>query len=63
MAKGLKLLDLRADLLAAENLQLSQDRYAFLRSAYLQNRNPLTSFYGHDLWCWNIVDDDGSITC
>lgn len=41
MAKGLKLLDLRADLLAAENLQLSQDRYAFFRNAYLQNRTYL----------------------
>lgn len=41
MATGLKLLDLRADLLAAENLQLSQDRYAFFRNAYLQNRTYL----------------------
>lgn len=41
MAKGVKLLDLRADLLAAENLQLSQDRYAFFRNAYLQNREYL----------------------
>jgi len=41
MAKGLKLLDLRADLLAAENLQLSNDRYAFFRNAYLQNRDYL----------------------
>lgn len=38
LVKGLKLVDLRADLLAAENLQLSLDRYAFFRSAYLQNR-------------------------
>lgn len=41
MSQGLKLLDLRADLLAAENLQLSQDRYAFFRNAYLQNRTYL----------------------
>tara|TARA_B100001063_G_C16642814_1_gene491720 strand:+ start:137 stop:898 length:762 start_codon:yes stop_codon:yes gene_type:complete len=40
-AKGLKLLDLRADILAAENLQLSEDRYAFIRNAYLQNREYL----------------------
>lgn len=40
-AKGLKLLDLRADILAAENLQLSDDRYAFIRNAYLQNREYL----------------------
>tara|TARA_R110001592_G_scaffold181747_1_gene424614 strand:- start:36737 stop:37507 length:771 start_codon:yes stop_codon:yes gene_type:complete len=41
LAKGLELTDLRADLLAAENLQLSQDRYAFFRNAYLQNRDYL----------------------
>jgi phospholipid-binding lipoprotein MlaA len=41
LAKGLKLIDLRADLLAAENLQLSEDRYAFFRNAYLQNRDYL----------------------
>jgi phospholipid-binding lipoprotein MlaA len=41
LAKGLKLIDLRADLLAAENLQLSDDRYAFFRNAYLQNRDYL----------------------
>lgn len=41
MAKGVKLIDLRADLLAAENLQLSQDRYAFFRNAFLQNREYL----------------------
>ena len=39
IAKGVKLLDLRADILAAENLQLSSDRYAFFRNAYLQNRD------------------------
>ncbi len=38
-ATGLKIVDLRADLLAAENLQLSSDRYAFIRNAFLQNRN------------------------
>ena len=41
LAKGLKLVDLRADILAAENLQLSDDRYAFIRNAYLQNREYL----------------------
>tara|TARA_R110001592_G_scaffold356571_1_gene658755 strand:- start:7569 stop:8339 length:771 start_codon:yes stop_codon:yes gene_type:complete len=41
LAKGLKLTDLRSDLLAAENLQLSEDRYAFFRNAYLQNRDYL----------------------
>lgn len=41
LANGLKLVDLRADLLAAENLQLFQDRYAFIRNAYLQNRDYL----------------------
>lgn len=41
LATGLKLVDLRADLLAAENLQLSEDRYAFMRNAYLQNRDYL----------------------
>lgn len=41
LANGLKLTDLRSDLLAAENLQLSEDRYAFFRNAYLQNRDYL----------------------
>ena len=41
IAKGVKLVDLRADILAAENLQLSEDRYAFIRNAYLQNREYL----------------------
>lgn len=41
LLQGVKLLDLRADLLAAENLQLSEDRYAFIRNAYLQNREYL----------------------
>tara|TARA_R110002167_G_scaffold306787_3_gene511425 strand:- start:777 stop:1544 length:768 start_codon:yes stop_codon:yes gene_type:complete len=41
IAMGVKLLDFRADLLAVENLQLSQDRYAFFRNAYLQNRTYL----------------------
>lgn len=35
---GLDLTDQRADLLAAENLLFGDDRYAFVRSAYLQNR-------------------------
>jgi phospholipid-binding lipoprotein MlaA len=38
MATGVKIIDLRADLLAVENFQLSQDRYAFIRNAFLQNR-------------------------
>ena len=38
MATGVKVVDLRADLLSVENLQLSQDRYAFIRNAFLQNR-------------------------
>jgi phospholipid-binding lipoprotein MlaA len=36
---GLDLLDQRADLLAAENLLFGDDRYAFIRSAYYQNRD------------------------
>ncbi len=35
---ALKLIDKRADLLAAENLFTGGDRYALLRSAFLQNR-------------------------
>lgn len=38
MAMGVKIIDLRADLLSVEHLQLSQDRYAFFRNAFLQNR-------------------------
>lgn len=41
LAKGLKLIDLRADILAADHLQLSNDRYAFIRNAFLQNRDYL----------------------
>lgn len=37
-ALGLNLVDIRADLLAAENLAQG-DRYTFLRSVYLQRRN------------------------
>ena len=37
--KALDLLDTRADLLAANNLLFEEDKYAFFRSAYLQNRN------------------------
>ena len=37
-AKGIKLIDKRADLLIAENL-VQGDRYTFLRSAYLQRRD------------------------
>ena len=40
-ATGLKVIDLRADLLSVENLQLSEDRYAFIRNAFLQNREYL----------------------
>lgn len=40
-ATGLKGIDLRADLLSVDNLQLSQDRYAFIRNAFLQNREYL----------------------
>ena len=38
LATGLKLVDKRADLLAAENLLVGADRYSFLRNAFLQNR-------------------------
>ncbi|WP_197470166.1 MlaA family lipoprotein, partial [Oleiphilus sp. HI0117] len=37
--KAVDLIDTRADLLAANNLLFKEDRYAFFRSAYLQNRN------------------------
>lgn len=39
---GLKALDLRADLLAGEGF-ITGDRYLFIRSAYLQNREYLTN--------------------
>lgn len=39
--KALNLTDKRADLLAAENLLFDDDRYAFIRSAYYQNREYL----------------------
>lgn len=35
----LKIIDKRADLLAAEHLMVGGDPYVFLRNAYLQNRN------------------------
>ena len=38
MLTGLKIVDLRADLLAAENLMSGGDKYLFIRNAYLQNR-------------------------
>lgn len=38
---GLELVDKRADLLAAENLLFEEDRYLFIRNAYLQNRQYL----------------------
>lgn len=41
MLTGVKLIDLRADLLGAENLLLGEDRYRFMRSAYFQNREYL----------------------
>lgn len=40
-ATGVKVIDLRADLLSVENLQISHDRYAFIRNAFLQNREYL----------------------
>ncbi len=36
--KAVDITDTRADLLAANNLLFKEDRYAFVRSAYLQNR-------------------------
>lgn len=39
MLMGLKIVDLRADLIPAENLMAGGDKYLFLRNAYLQNRN------------------------
>jgi len=41
MLLGLKVVDLRADLLEAERLMTGGDRYVFLRNAYLQNRDYL----------------------
>lgn len=38
LGEGLKIVDKRADLLGAENLLLDEDKYRFVRSAYLQNR-------------------------
>lgn len=37
--KAIDLTDTRADLLAADNLLFKEDRYAFIRSAFLQNRD------------------------
>jgi len=39
IAKGIKIIDFRADILGSDNLLLGEDRYRFLRSAYYQNRN------------------------
>ena len=39
---ALQIVDLRSDLLASENL-ISGDRYLFIRSAYLQNREYLVT--------------------
>ena len=41
MLTGVKMVDLRADLLGADNLLLGEDRYRFMRSAYFQNRDYL----------------------
>ncbi len=38
LSQAVKFVDLRADLLGAENLLLGTDRYQFVRSAYYQNR-------------------------
>ncbi|KZX78832.1 hypothetical protein A3715_01515 [Oleiphilus sp. HI0009] len=38
---GLKVLDIRADLLKVEHLMAGSDPYVFVRNAYLQNRNYL----------------------
>lgn len=38
LGQGVKIVDKRADLLAAENLLLDKDKYRFVRSAYFQNR-------------------------
>lgn len=37
-SKGIKVIDQRADLLGAENVVFGEDRYAFIRDAYLQRR-------------------------
>lgn len=42
-AQVLKIVDKRADLLAAEHLLLDPDRYKFIRNAYLQNRDYLVN--------------------
>ena len=39
IAKGVKIVDLRSDILGSDNLLLGEDRYRFLRSAYYQNRD------------------------
>ena len=41
IAKVIEVIDLRADLLGAENLLAGMDRYRFIRSAYYQNREYL----------------------
>lgn len=38
MIDGVKLVDIRADLLSVEGLMTGSDRYVFIRNAYLQNR-------------------------
>lgn len=40
-AQVLKVVDMRADLLGAENLLLDTDRYTFIRNAFMQNRDYL----------------------
>src|SRR5690606_24264550 len=37
-AKAVEIIDKRADILAAENLMINEDRYHFIRSAFYQNR-------------------------
>jgi len=38
LIKGLKIVDLRADLIGVDDLMKGTDRYVFIRNAYLQNR-------------------------
>ena len=38
LVDGVKLVDIRADLLSVEGLMTGSDRYTFIRNAYLQNR-------------------------
>lgn len=38
LIEGLKIVDLRADLLSVESLVAGSDKYSFIRNAYIQNR-------------------------